>query len=262
MAPPLDIIHSVVILPNADVLQRDSAQCGFTFSARPTGTLTTLDSVFQSINAALTAFFNAPSTVGTPLAGAISQSVPRTANAISIKHYRIGSGDLVTPGSHGAAAAVTRFTLGGASTSQKLPQEVACCLSYRSTYGGAQEAGPGAVRPTSEAAQDMGAPLTYTPLSTHPRAQLRGRTYLGPLNNSIVDNADVSDARVQQNFMDHVVQSGADLMANLDLIWQQWSRVQGGVRKVVECHVDNAFDIQRRRGVKATVRSVANPTGG
>lgn len=117
-----------------------------------------------------------------------------------------------------------------ASTAQKIPTEVAFCLSYHGAY----ESGVS-------------------------RARRRGRIYLGPLSEKAAGGS--SNPTNFPRPTAEMEQAAIDLSAALaentlfpDVVWVQRSETTGDVSPVVECWFDNTWDTQRRRGVEATSR--------
>jgi len=122
------------------------------------------------------------------------------------------------------------------SAGQAYPRELAVCLSYKGSY-----------------------------LSGSPRARFRGRVYLGPLKASLGATAggDVRLAEAQRSIILNA--AGALLAASTASSTYDWvvyspTEDPGGsdtsVGKLVAGYwVDNAFDIQRRRGSKPSIRS-------
>lgn len=113
-----------------------------------------------------------------------------------------------------------------------MPDEVAACLSFAAPQASGQ-----------------------------PQARRRGRVYLGPL---------AASALAQEGA--HMYVSAlfiADVEDGLDIaqgIWSTgsvghgvWSRVDGVFRQATSYWMDNALDTQRRRGVRATARTVLGP---
>ena len=119
------------------------------------------------------------------------------------------------------------------SSDLNLPSEMAVCLTYHTAYLTDPEFGPG---------------------GTRPRARDRGRLYLGPLRDAIrllaTDNEPILDPDWNQAFG----AAAARLVADVDTTWVQWSRRNVSTNVVSAGWVDNAFDVQRRRGPDATAR--------
>lgn len=122
-----------------------------------------------------------------------------------------------------AAMPLTEGTAGDA-----LPSEIAVCLSYH-----------------------------LAPVSGLPQARRRGRIYLGPLSSQT--QAFVSgECFVDGGFIADICLA-ASALANADTADTKWCVYSptndSGIAPVVGGWVDNAFDVQRRRGVDPTVRN-------
>jgi len=91
-------------------------------------------------------------------------------------------------------------------------------------------------------------------------ARHRGRVYIGPLSSEAIE-VPTSDApaRVLPAFVTSLTSAASTLRADIsalgDSFWCVWSRVDDNFREVSGGWVDNAFDIQRRRGELATLRT-------
>jgi len=117
------------------------------------------------------------------------------------------------------------FDLGSNPTGDSLPPEIALCVSFQ----GARVSG------TSQ-------------------ARRRGRVYLGPVredDNSSVGvpgSSVINDATAFGNFL-----LGASI-ADADYTWSVYSTVDNALVTVTNGWVDNAWDVQRRRGLSPTTR--------
>jgi len=135
-----------------------------------------------------------------------------------------------------------------------LPREVAAVLSYQDGTSGISEDVPGGpVGPAGD---------------THPAARHRGRIYVGPLNNAAL-GAGANGPGLNVSFRTAATQAARQLtenMTNLDLSgiigtgtmlanWGIWSRKDHIIRGIEHGWMDDAFDTQRRRGIKATART-------
>jgi hypothetical protein len=119
------------------------------------------------------------------------------------------------------------FNLSAAPTGTPLPSEVAICLSFQ----GDREAG-------------------------NPQARRRGRLYLGPLSTSTN-----TSGRPSTTIMTSIANAATTLMATAATLssgggWAIWSVADQHAVAVDNGWIDNAFDIQRRRGVLYTSRTV------
>jgi hypothetical protein len=133
---------------------------------------------------------------------------------IRFKAYDLGESPPRTPFDGGALTVAT----GSAS----LPSEVAICISYWN----------GLV----------------------PRPRKRGRLYLGPLVQSVIDNT-ATVPRVTTTARSTIAGAGSDLIAdNTVVTWGILSEADAVIRTIEHGYVDDAFDIQRRRGEDPSTR--------
>ena len=120
------------------------------------------------------------------------------------------------------------WNLTSAPTGGPLPSEIALCC----TFHGARTPG-------------------------FPQARRRGRIYLGPLGT--VTNA--SNGRPSPAFITAAVTGLTGLKAAIDALasdteWAVWSATNASPVDITGGWVDNAWDIQRRRGVEENARTV------
>lgn len=108
-----------------------------------------------------------------------------------------------------------------------LPTEVAACLSYHRAYGSDPEFGPGGVRPKNRD---------------------RGRIFIGPLSGLAMETLTASNPTLSSTFRATLAGATAPLLGTSDATWVQWSRADASVAPVVGGWIDDAPDIQRRRG--------------
>lgn len=106
-----------------------------------------------------------------------------------------------------------------------LPYEVAMCLSFHAQYA-----------------------------SGSPKARRRGRVYLGPLGAN-TGAAGSLDEACMTDILDAYVAAWTEL-TDAGLVHSVWSPTDGVARTVTTAWMDNAYDTQRRRGVRANVRDV------
>lgn len=116
----------------------------------------------------------------------------------------------------------------GGMSAEALPSEIAICLSYRTAYA-----------------------------SGVARARQRGRIFIGPVANNCI--AFVSgEPTVSSECRDDLTQAAARLI-DADTPLLKWSvhSVAGNTAHapIAQVWVDNAFDTQRRRGIRATQRT-------
>lgn len=105
-----------------------------------------------------------------------------------------------------------------------LPSEVAVCLSF----AGAPEAGV-------------------------PPARRRGRVFLGPW--TVGDAIDGDTGLVVAALRTSIANAAATLTNDDDVHWAVYSPTDDVATQVTHGWVDNAFDIQRRRGLQPTLRT-------
>ena len=117
--------------------------------------------------------------------------------------------------------------MGAAPVNTPLPHELACCLSFQ---------GPR--------------------ISGISQARRRGRVYLGPLGTNVL----LSDGKLSTTETD-VIRDAAEVLLTASTEAGSWSWVVYSERSdpdattfVTNGWVDDAFDVQRRRGVDATAR--------
>jgi hypothetical protein len=167
-------------------------------------------------------FYNTGLGTFNPVAYWISPYVSRTANKCEIRVYDLADPKPRPPSVH-------QFTLGAANSAQLLPRELSVCLSYYS--------------------------------ERNIRRQ-RGRIYIGPLSVNAMENR-VGDQGVVVALRDSLAGAGSRLaQATPGADWVVYSELEASSvgpeyagRSVSHGWVDNAFDIQRRRGVDPSVRS-------
>jgi hypothetical protein len=117
--------------------------------------------------------------------------------------------------------------MGGAPVNTPLPHEMACCLSFQGTR-----------------------------MSGVSQARRRGRVYLGPLGTNVL----TSDGKLSSTETD-VIRDAAETLLTASTEAPSWSWVVYSERSdpdattfVTNGWVDDAFDVQRRRGVDPTAR--------
>lgn len=183
-------------------------------------------------------FYNGANT-NLPLAAYMADSLDRGAAKSHLAIYDIAGHLDGSP--HGSPVYEENWQLGAITGGghSELPHEVAACLSMHADVNGVLE--------------EVGV--------TRPRARRRGRVYIGPLNSIALDNAAGGDMRIAFNLRTDLIAAGSDLIADVSgdatnpSYLAVWSRADAVSRPVTGIWVDNAVDIQRRRGVKATTRS-------
>lgn len=98
------------------------------------------------------------------------------------------------------------------------------------------------------------------PATYRPKSRNTGRVYIGPLSTEAIEIVS-GTARVKQNFRQIITTKFRDLNIAFQALGAQnphrvgvWSRADAIVREAAWVSVDNAFDTQRRRGEKASLR--------
>ena len=117
------------------------------------------------------------------------------------------------------------------SAAGNMPSEVAVCLSYEGTA-----LGPGV-----------------------PVRRRRGRVYIGPLGNNANASTDANtEATVVTGLQNSLTQAAYQMKTDATtagFIWSVYSHANSEAYEVTKAWVDNAFDIQRRRGIRPSSRT-------
>lgn len=161
---------------------------------------------------------------------------PQLGSAPQIKIYDATNALELSPPADilGAPVAVQDFTWSGGFSGTALVEEAAITLSFRGSYGSRVEFGPG----------------------TRPRAHVRGRIFLGPLNTTpLTVDATTGRTLISSGVRTTITTAAAALRSAGDVTWSVWSRRDKAFYAVTVGWVDNAFDTQRRRGPAATART-------
>ena len=186
-------------------------------------------------------FYNKPA--GGRISEYIGVEMSRAALACSMKLYDVAP--FLGGGAMGSPVATDAFGLGAGQAAQSHPGEVACVLTTRGSgwEGALIEAPDGG---------DPGVALD------RPRSRRSGRIFIGPLNINTVTVDANGHARPSATFTDVVLDSAEatqGLLNGFGHEWAVWSRVDANFSNITDVQVDNAFDTQRRRGVRATTRT-------
>lgn len=211
----------IVTLPAASGVGRDAVVTDFTFSSATPNVLT-----------ALAAFYNTTHpTWATAVSGYLSPTLSRATGA-GVFHVYDLSVPLTSGGPAGPPIQTATWTLGGGGGTP-LPSELAVVLSYHAADTSIPEHAPGA----------------------RPRSRYRGRCYIGPLTTTAL-NQDATSHRptVLQAVRETITASAVALLA-AEPTWSVWSRKDKMQRTVVGGWVDDAWDVQRRRGEDPVVRT-------
>lgn len=128
--------------------------------------------------------------------------------------------------------------LGGSTTGLAMPSEVALCLSLDGTTTQDPEHGAGGVRPAS---------------------RKRNRVFLGPLNDDMNStNPTTGESEPAAGTIDLIniayAQHMVSAMINNGWIPMLFSKVAWALWPLLRAWIDNAWDSQRRRGTKPTVK--------
>lgn len=227
----MGVAHATVTLANKSGIVRDAVVNTFTFQGA--GDFVTAADV-TAIKAALSSFYNDVHAPGARALGSYFSTVlSRTVNPI-LRVYDIGTDLNGTPAGSPLFEDILALLANNVDGSG-LPSEVALALSFHADFGADVEFGAG----------------------TRPRARDRGRVYLGPLALDAVQTTGTPMApQPVVGVVNAALGAGASLR-DADIGWSVWSRAAGTVKAVSVVSVDNAFDIQRRRGEKATNRVTA-----
>ena len=194
-----------------------------------TGTPTTTD--LDAAEAVIRAFYN---TIHTPAINKVADNLgsqhPRNVSGEETAFYDI---DLTDPAHYfGSPVHVVPWTLSGSPSGISLPNQCAAVMSYRADYGTDPEHGG----------------------STRPRAQDRGRIYLGPLSGgsttTVTDTNGGVYSTLSSIFYTTVSVSMKYLHDQLILAnwhWAVWSRVDQIFKIATQWALDDVIDTQRRR---------------
>jgi len=167
------------------------------------------------------------------IAGRVGEQVSRTANAIESAAYDLDMADIHH--AFGSPVTLLMWTLGASTATGPLPNEMAAVISFRADYGTDPEHGG----------------------TTRPRADDRGRIYIGPLDRSasqvvtlpsgqkyaVLEATFVSDMSTAISALKSAASGhGFDLGV--------WSRKNAVMKDAIFKSVDQSFDVQRRREVE------------
>ena len=162
-------------------------------------------------------YFTSPTGGGNPIVNVCSKRI--LSGKVTFKFYNMMDAKPRAP------FHIEDFTAAAMPTSDALPAELSCCLSYQAV----KESGK-------------------------PQARRRGRIYLPPP--AITANS--SDGRPTSSYRGLISDKATELKAASDASlrweWVVWSVVNQDHSLVDNGWVDDAWDIQRRRGVRARAR--------
>jgi hypothetical protein len=217
-----------VVFPHFDGIPADSVVNSFAFTtAAPV-----VSGDYTTIGAALENFYNVAPVGGSNLAGRMAASISRTVQT-KVNFYDL-TGHLDGT-AHGSPTGGYNFTLAArVGAIPDLPEEVAICGSFHSFYAADPEFMPGA----------------------RPRARDRGRIYWGPLTSDVLtQDGGTMRTRVKDTVRSDLMKKMQGLRDDPGFSWSVWSRKNSTIDPVQVVWVDDAIDIQRRRGEKAIVRT-------
>lgn len=228
-----------VIIPQKSTID-DPSSNGFVFHGSGATDFTNIADVFTAVKA----FYTTAGTGGTnPIAHYMAQSFDFGANACTIEAYDITAHLDGSP--HGSPVAAQNWTFSVPGAPNSLPTGVAACVSFRADYGTDVEFGAG----------------------TRPRARDRNRVYVGPLNETCIENEPATlRARFTPAFITDCLAALFDLSKVIDetgddWVLQVWSRRNAAVKLPTVGYMDNRPDYQRRRsdqGATKTNRALAS----
>lgn len=189
-------------------------------------------------------FYNAVPPLGAFAVGSyISDAISRVANSAVIRYYDITG--LLNGAPHGSPWAVANWTLVAAGGANQLPAEVALCITLEA-FGRSDAA----VEAPDGADSDF--------LIDRPKQRKTGRIYLGPLSTQASD-ALGTPCRPTTTFMDDCLKAIKELNTQVFLDTGSalcvWSRKDANLIDLEAVSVDDAWDIQRRRGASPTGRT-------
>lgn len=233
-----------VHLPDNNGLPADDTVNTFCFQDVAPGT--TPYALAEAVIPLLGEFYNT-ATGGGPLCSFLGDSLSRASNACTVVAYQLAATGSVVPVTPlGGPVTSSSITLGAATAGSDLPRECAAVLSFAGLHSGIAEDVPGGVPgPKGD---------------THPAARHRGRVYLGPLNISALGagtNGPGIAAGMRNSMVaaGHTLGNSVTLLPGLTSSWCVWSRVNHALYPIINGWADDAFDTQRRRGIKATNRT-------
>jgi len=195
----------------------------------------------------LVPFYNTTGAGGTnPVAAIIGPMVSRAANACSMLAYFTDDLSGATP--FGSPVGMSNFTMGTEIGGSGLPAEVAIVNSFHGDLTDIPETEPNPSPP---------------PAIIRPAARLRGRVFIGPLDSTALVDAGASNELVVTSAVRNDIAMASKALrvaCNADDIpWCTWSKVGAELSTVEGGFVDNAPDIQRRRGTKSDARTTWAP---
>lgn len=221
---------SVIKFPVVTSIPRDAVENTMAWTGPDDAT-----AAINDVNDALHSLYVANNGFGHSVGGYLSSTLSRSIHP-TINLYHLTDLTGVTGIGTPVATRVLDAALPAPEVATNLPDEVSVCLSFHGDLAG----------------------LVERSGSTRPANRHRGRIFLGPLTTGVMgqdpDNHDVLvHSTPRQAFADA---AGRILAGVFGATWCVWSRTNAALYPVVGGFVDNAFDTQRRRGIRATSRQV------
>lgn len=221
------VVHAIIKLASQSPMV-SSPTFGITIEQQ--GTSSSLN--LTTVTTKLTDFINTAYTGAVnPPAAYFSKVLSRVTNASQITYYDVTAH--LDGTSAGSPIGGANFTLGPIVVSggvTALPEGCAMMIGFRGSYGTDVEFGPG----------------------TRPRARDRGRFYLGPMVNLVVQDA--TTGRMSWNSSSILPDMAAAISGlttgsgTTDVpMWVQWSQKNAHVANIVDTWIDDAPRYQRRR---------------
>jgi len=240
------VILCTTVMHDVDGLPRDDTQSSLVFEAANLG-----NALAIGPPAVIDFWQNLHGTQITKIGAYIGAQVSRAVTT-QVKTYDITTHLDGSP--HGTPVQTDNFTLAAADVAAFMPDEVAICMSYHGDLTGLLEEGAiDTAIPSDEAAIDEGAPTTHTGRD-RPKSRHRGRIFIGPLvYNSVISSSAPAKLTAQVQNDIKAAATGA-LLGLVGANWRVWSRRDAAVYTVTGGFIDNAFDTQRRRSVRASSR--------
>lgn len=240
-----NLVRAVVEIPRVSAIPEDTVVNVFHFVQDPATAVSQTD--LDNIRTALTTFYNTVNGSATKtIAQFFPQAISRVTNAAKIKMYLKTINPSV--GDFGSPVATYSWTVGAidAGPPTGLPGEAAIALSFH-----------GDLTDIPETESNPSPP----PAFFRPAARHRGRAYIGPMNESAIQENSGTDFEVKPSsaVLSTLRFSGEmlrDFAYTGGLVWAVYSPTDDDAYEVVDGFVDNAFDTQRRRGNDATSRTL------
>jgi hypothetical protein len=229
----MSAVHKVVITLNEKTkVTKDAVQWSLYFDRGTTPT--SLD--FDHLQTVLQTFLSGVSTGQvTPLSSYLSKGLDNAVGAHTARFYAVPT----TRGPLGSPVATRVLSTTALASTTTLPSEVAVCLSYQRAYGTDVEFSGG----------------------MRPRARDRGRVFLGPLHTGVLNMDPITfETRVITAFRTDITAAAKQALGAAALaqswIWVHFSPTEWSWDAVTGAWIDDAFDIQRRRGLLPSIKTV------